>query len=341
MRRIDGGAGGGQLVRWAVAMSAVRSVPVEVTDIRGARETPGLRPQHVAAVTAAAKFADATVSGVEVGSEAITFDPESVTGGSHSIDVGTAGSVALVFDTILPLAVRAREPIVLAATGGTDVKWAPPIDYHRFVKLPALHRWGLESRLEVHRRGFYPKGGGKATLAAEPARGGQITVTDRGGLESIAVHSIATADLEDADVAERQAAAAQERLEDVVPVAVDTSSTHTEADSTGSVVLLVAEYEHSRAGFSALGEPGKPAEQVAAAAIADFEAFDRAAGAVDPHLADQLLPFLAERGGEITTTETTTHIETAIDLLAEFDYEIELAVTDEEVRLSAPARSPG
>ena len=54
MIEIDGsfGEGGGQIVRTAVALSAVTGEPVRITRIREGRKNPGLSPQHVTAILA-------------------------------------------------------------------------------------------------------------------------------------------------------------------------------------------------------------------------------------------------------------------------------------------------
>jgi len=46
--RIDGsmGEGGGQILRYSLALSALLLQPVEVYNIRAKRSNPGLRPQH-------------------------------------------------------------------------------------------------------------------------------------------------------------------------------------------------------------------------------------------------------------------------------------------------------
>lgn len=336
MRQIDGGAGGGQLLRWAVALSALRGDAVEVENIRGARERPGLRPQHVAAVRAAAAFTDAETEGLETGSESIVFDPGPVSGGSASVDVGTAGSISLVFDTILPLGLQTPDPIHLAVTGGTDVKWAPPIEYHRRVKLPFLGEFDFVGRIDLDRRGFYPNGAGAATIRIQPAEIDSIRCTAPGPLEEVAVLSVATPDLADADVAERQADAAAETVAEVVEAPVRSDHEYADADSTGSSIIVVATYRQSRAGFSSLGEPGKPAEDVAQDAVSAFQDFHSSGAAIDSHLADQLLPFLAIAGGQITTPELTHHIETATELLRTFDYEIDVTESDGLVEISAP-----
>lgn len=335
MRRIDGGIGGGQVLRWSVAVAAIEQEAVEIVDIRGTRDTPGLRPQHVAAVQAIAEVTDAEVSGLEVGSEEITLEPGPVTCGAIAIDVGTAGSIPLVFDTLLPLVLEMTGPVRCKITGGTDVKWSPPVTYHRQVKLPFLREFGFRGKIEVERRGFYPKGGGQATLDMAPAEYTPIRLTDRGALEKAAIHSLATEDLADADVVTRQTEQAESELRSRTDVPIEASTEYVKADSTGSTILLELQYENSRAGFSALGEPGKPAEDVADTAVEAFEVYRKSAGAVDRHLADQLLPFLAVGGGTITTPESTGHIETAIAVLEEFGYEIDLDEQRDSVRVTA------
>src|SRR6266545_7661694 len=94
MLEIDGahGEGGGQLLRMAVALSATQSVPVRVVRIRAGRPTPGLAPQHVAALGAVAALCNGEVDGLAVGSKEIAFRPGGIAGGRHTFDVGTARS---------------------------------------------------------------------------------------------------------------------------------------------------------------------------------------------------------------------------------------------------------
>ena len=104
---IDGsqGEGGGQVLRTALALSAIRGVPVEIHSIRARRRNPGLQAQHLTAVTALAKISGAQVEGASIGSQRVVFAPGSVRPGEYHFDVGTAGSTALVLQAILlPLA---------------------------------------------------------------------------------------------------------------------------------------------------------------------------------------------------------------------------------------------
>lgn len=328
MKEIDGGAGGGQLVRTAVATSAVTWEAIVVENVRGARSDPGLKAQHVAAIESVGALTEASTEGVAIGSTSFSFDPAGPPGGSHEQAIGTAGSLTLVFEAALPLVVSLDGPVDLAVTGGTDVAWSPPLDYLRAVKLPLLARFGLSADLDCERRGFYPTGGGRATLHLEPSSIAPLALDRRGDLESIAVYSVAAASLEDASVADRQAAAAVDDLEERVGVSIESAASYPETADPGSVVVIVAAFERSIAGFSALGERGKPAEAVAGDAVARFARFRETGAAVDRHMADQLLALLAFVGGRVRIPARTDHVETQLAVLERFGFD--LAVEDEE-----------
>lgn len=345
MLEIDGGEGGGQVVRTATALSALTGDAVRVEDVRGDRPEPGMKPQHVAAVEAAAGLCAATVDGAEPGADTLEFVPgevgaadrgeaaERASGRSErserrpairaddvTVDVGTAGSVALVLDAVLPLSTALSSAATVTVTGGTDVAWAPPVDYLRHVKLPLLGAVGLDADVSVDRRGFYPVGGGEVTLTLRPSSLETIRFDERGDLRRVEVYSVAAADLADADVAERQASAAAEDVDASVPVG--TEARYDETECPGSAVTLVAVYEGSRAGFTALGEAGKSSEAVASEAVAAFDRFHGGPAAVDRHLADQLQVPLALAGGEVTAPERTAHLETNREVIEAFGYDV-------------------
>lgn len=338
MNILDGGEGGGQLVRTALALSAVTGEPFRMRHVRRARANPGLQAQHCSAIEAVAAVCNAETSGVEVGSESFTFEPgedigeeeteeDLVVGGSVSVEVGTAGSVPLVFDALLPVAVALEEPFTARLEGGTDAKWAPPFDYFQHVKLPTLAEHGLDAEADLSRRGFYPRGGGQVELTIEPSTLSAFDLTDRGDRKSLTAHSVAEESFEEDEVAERQTEPA--------PEDADVETEYVEADCSGSAFVLAAEYEHSRAGFAELGEMGVEPEEVGENAVERFEAFEDGDAAVDDLLADQLLPFVALAGGEIRAPEVTTHVETCIHLLGEFGYDVDVEQDGDTVLLSA------
>lgn len=337
MLDIDGSCGGGQVVRSSLALSILTDTPIRIEDVRGDRPDPGLKHQHCSAVELAAAIVDADVTGAELGATTVTFDPGHVSGGDYETSIGTAGSVTLVFDTILPLATVLDEPLSVTVSGGTDVKWSPSLDYYRRVKLPFLRQHGLQAVVEPGRRGFYPAGGGEATLRLAPSTFSPIRATDRGQRRDVWIYSIASEHLDDADVASRQARAAAEAVPDDVQI-TERVSTVASANSPGSAVVVAADYGSGCAGFSALGERGKPAEDVGADAAATFSAFERGNAAVDEHLADQLLLPMALGGGELPIPNETAHVESSVELLARFGIEcrVENASASTVVRIDEP-----
>lgn len=345
MLTIDGSAGGGQVVRTALACSALTGEAVRIEHVRDARPEPGLKAQHVAACDALAAVCDADVDGVDQGSETVTFEPDAPQAGEYGVDVGTAGAVTLVCDAVLPVAAALDAPLSLTVTGGTDVKWAPAVDYYRHAKLPLLARCGLDASLAVERRGFYPAGGGRVTLRVEPtapSRRSALDLRGRGPLDRVNVHSVASESLADAEVADRQAAAATEALgEDGTPT--EATVEYVDSRSPGSALVLAAEYgtgdgQSTRAGFTSLGERGLPSEAVAERAVEAFRAFDDGPGAVDEHAADQCMLPLALWGGAVWIPRVTDHVRTNRDVLAAFGADVAVEERDAGALLTGEGR---
>ncbi len=110
---IDGseGEGGGQVLRSALALSLATGTPFHLSNIRANRSRPGLRPQHVASVRAAARIGNAEAVGDGKGSRELTFTPKGLESGDYHFDVGTAGSAVLVLQTVLPPLLTATRPL--------------------------------------------------------------------------------------------------------------------------------------------------------------------------------------------------------------------------------------
>jgi len=321
MIEIDGsfGEGGGQIVRTAVALSAVTGDPVRITRIRVGRSKPGLSPQHVTAILALAKVTNAKTEGVKPRSPEITFQPGEIRGGRYEIDIGTAGSITLLMQCLLPALVRADSPTTLTVRGGTDVKWSPTIDYLSHVALFAFVEFGVKSHLSCARRGYYPRGGGVATMEVVP---GDLKRADIQAFEPGLVEGVSHSSNLPEHVAQRQSEAAVEVLEGSGFVAKIRCETEM-VPSTGSGITLWS----GRKGASALGERGLRAEKVGAFAAEDMVAELRSRAAVDRHLADQLVPFLALAGGSYTAPEVSRHASTNIWTVTRFlDVEISAEV---------------
>ncbi|MCP4211113.1 MAG: RNA 3'-terminal phosphate cyclase [Halieaceae bacterium] len=320
MIRIDGsqGEGGGQVLRSSLTLSILTQTPFHITRIRANRSKPGLRPQHLAAVRAAAAISRAQVQGADPGSTSLQFRPGRVQPGAYQFDIGTAGSTSLVFQTLfLPLALAA-EPSQLTITGGTHVPWSPCYHYLERQWLSVLHACGYRARLRLDQAGFYPKGGGRIRATIQPVA--TLTPFDLsacGRLEMVSGLSI-IANLP-AHIARRQQEQVERRLRGRVPdLQVETATLA--SPGQGTAVFLQAIYQTGCAAFTALGRRGKPAERVADEAVDALDMFLATGAAVDKHLADQLILPLALLPGEstFTTAEITQHLLTNIDVVQSF-----------------------
>ena len=174
MIHIDGAAqsGSGTLVRYAVALSSLLGEELHIDNIRAKRPKPGLRPQHLASVTACAQMCRARVNGAVVDSREIVYKPGGgIKGGHYQWDIGTAGSTTLLLMTLLPLALFADGETVLRITGGLFQDFAPSAHHMQYVLFPILGRMGIEAELEIVRPGYVPRGGGIIQVTIRPVAG--------------------------------------------------------------------------------------------------------------------------------------------------------------------------
>lgn len=332
MIRIDGsyGEGGGQIIRTAVALSAVTGTEVTISNIRSNRPKPGLKAQHMSAIRTAADMTGARISGLKSGSTELTFSPGDISGGHYNIDIGTAGSITLLLQCLMPVASAAQEPVSLDITGGTDVAWSPPIDYMAHVLLPVLASMGLKCNIRLQRRGYYPRGGGRVTAIIHPSALRAVELDkeketdtkkedemekERGKeKEPCTVSGISHSSNLPPHVMQRQADAATVALEKA-GYSSSIDSWAASSPSTGSGITLWCGYT----GGSALGKRGLPAEKVGRMAAREIIAELGSWAAVDVHLADQLIPYMGlSRGGSFTVREVSGHTRTNIWVVEQF-----------------------
>jgi len=321
---IDGsiGEGGGSVLRVAVALSAVSRKPVHIYNIRANRPRPGLAPQHMHSVEALAKLTNARVDGLSIRSTELTFEPGVVEGGQYRVDVGTAGSITLILQALMPAAAFASKSVEVEITGGTDVPMAPSIDYLKNVTIPMLRKMGYLGEVELVRRGHYPRGGGIVQAKIEPVKKlGAIRLIEAGRVRRIA--GISHCVRLPTHIATRQAHAAKLALlraghADAV-IKVDSPQANLDPQlGPGTGITIWAETERGAIlGESCLGRPGKPAEQVGREAARGLLNQLKTGSAFDRYLTDQIIPYMvmAEGSSEITTADLTLHTLTNIGLI--------------------------
>jgi len=318
---IDGsyGEGGGQILRSAVALSALTMRPIKVINIRAKRSNPGLRPQHLTAVKAVATISNALVKGLTIGSKSIEFIPKSRRSGSFQFDIGTAGSVSLVLQALLPASMLAPGPCTYRIRGGTDVMKAPPIDYMRFVFTKWLALMNYNVKIDLHRRGHYPRGGGLVTAYTEPPNFIKPLVAMDFG-KVVEIKGISHAVKLPRHVAERQARSAIEVLKEAGYDSINVEIEWYPPDrdphlGPGSAIVLWAISDKGFIiGSDSLGMRGKRAEIVGREAAEGLLKELEAKAAVDSHMGDMLIPFLAVANGtsRIRVSRLTLHTITNI-----------------------------
>ena len=309
--KIDGsfGEGGGQILRTSVALSAVSGKTVEIENIRKSRPKPGLSAQHVKAVEGLARICEASISGCQLGSTRLKFAPGKINGGNYEVDIGTAGSISLFLQCLMPALMHAPGTSSIKITGGTDVQWSPSIDYMRFVTLFALKMMGYECELRLIRRGYYPRGGGCVEAIISPSNLKKIDFHPK---QCRQVEGISHSSGLPSHVSQRQASSAQKLLLENGYTSRITTEVN-DYPSTGSGITLWC----GRIGGTALGKPGLKAEKVGA--IAARALLDDLGSGVDEFLQDQLIPYIAlAGGGSFTAWNISMHTKTNIWVTEQF-----------------------
>lgn len=325
LRRDDGllvldgsaGEGGGQILRTSLALSITTGKPFALENIRARRKKPGLMRQHLTSVKAAALVCGAEVEGATIGSSRVVFRPKAVVGGEHTIEIGSAGSISLVLQTIaLPLVLATTKSRVVVR-GGTHTLWAPPFPFLAGAWLPLVRRAGAEIDLELRATGFYPAGGGEVVMTTTPkARLLPLHLGEPTTTAPLELHAIVAGLSE--GIARRELAAAAELLTDS---RLTLASETVRSVGPGNAIWLTARDEGTGLVnvFSAVGEVGVPAEEVGRSVAQAFLTWRESGAALEPHIADQvMLPIALAGGGSYTTNELTLHSRTNIEVIGAF-----------------------
>lgn len=322
MIAIDGshGEGGGQILRTSLALSLLTGKPFRMAHIRARRSKPGLQPQHLISVKAAARVGNAKVEGAELNSQSLTFEPGPVQAGEYHFSIGTAGATGLILHTVyLPLALSGQDSHVVIE-GGTHVPASPCFHFLDTTWRRYMQAIGLEIEMQMERPGFFPRGGGRieATIRgrrAEQLRGLRIESLPRP--QTVTGFS-AVAGLPE-EIADRQARRARERL--------DRAGWRADIDlerwpgGPGTVLGLTLDTGPAPTFFFALGARGKRAEAVADEAVAEALRFlDADTPGIDAHSADQLLlPLVvAPEASHFPVAWLTEHLFTNRETIGQF-----------------------
>ncbi len=321
---IDGsyGEAGGAILRLACSLSATTSKPVRVYNIRASRPKPGLRVQHLEGIKAIASACNGTLSGAALWSKEIEFHPGKIRAEDITVPISTAGSLALVFQSLklLPLSIESGMKILIKG-GATFGKFAPPLVYTKYILLPVLEKMGYSCTIDIRRHGFYPAGGAEAEIGLTPCKTLKPLFSEPlGSLVNIRIFSIADGRLKSAMVAERQAKAAGKMLAGICQK-MESEIEYADTLCPGSGIVIEARDDSGNIlGSDSIGESGVKAEAVGEAAAKKLLRLIESNVNVDEHLSDQLLPFMALAHGEsrIISPVITDHAKTNIWVIEKF-----------------------
>lgn len=318
MIRIDGsqGEGGGQVLRTSLALSACTGKAFSIENIRSKRPKPGLMRQHLSCVRAAQEICSAEVHGDEISSQLLTFLPGAVLADEYHFQVGSAGSAMLVLQTVLPPLLLAGSSSKVIVEGGTHNPLSPTFHYIDEVFIPMVNRIGGRCSCELEKWGFYPAGGGKATVVIEPWRGRPVRLDLLRSDQMVASSVLAAVSKIAWEIAEDESCAIVKGVKFEVG---QKRAITVESPGPGNVAMVRIDFEYGSAMFTGFGELGVSRRKVASIALSEANRFFTSQAAVDSHLADQILiPMALAGGGSFTTTEPSLHTRTNLQVIEMF-----------------------
>ena len=309
------GEGGGQMLRTALSLSLVTGQPFQIENIRAGREKSGLLRQHLAAVLAAAQVGQADVEGARLGSRALSFSPRAVKAGEYQFVIGTAGSGTLVFQTVLPALMLADAPSTVSIEGGTHNHGAPPFEFLDRTFLPFIRSMGPQIDLVLEKYGFYPAGGGCFRARILPCRNlTGLTIGTR--TEVLRKRAKAIVANLPGQIAKREI----ETVEHMFSGAIESRILETQQSTgPGNILMLEVESEGVTEIFTAFGQIGVTAENVARQAVREAREYLVSTAVAGEHLTDQLLLPMALAGkGTFTSLKLSRHSITNMEVIENF-----------------------
>jgi len=330
MLEIDGSekSGSGTIVRDAVPFCLLTGQAIHLRNIRAKRDKPGLRPQHLKALEAAASLCSGKLTGGTVGSREIWFHPgKAIKGGTFTWDIGTAGSTSMLSLSLLPLGLFADRASNYRMTGGLFQDFAPSLFHLEHVLLPTVRKMGIEAEVRIIQPGYVPKGGGCMELKITPLKEAlkPLNLVSQSRVESIRGIALSS-HLKERDVSRRMLRECERALKERgFDAEIELLNDEREKPAferasvqPGAALAVWAQTDTGcLIGADMAGARGRPAEFIGKQTASDLLADLDSGATVDRHLADQVIPFAALAKGTSTfrIPSVTEHVEARLWLV--------------------------
>ncbi|CAH1991921.1 unnamed protein product [Acanthoscelides obtectus] len=315
---IDGSVleGGGQILRIALTISAIKKIPIRVVKIRAGRNKPGLMEQHLKGLELMRDMCNGRLTGGHMGSTEIQFWPNELKGGTYTAKIKTAGSITLLLQVAVPAALFADSATVLNITGGTNTEMAPQIDFYTEVFRPNLEKFGATFDFELRKRGYFPKGNGEVSVTVDPvAHLNPVILTERGSITDIYGWSY-TAGTVPIRLAYLLAENAEKLLKEYGHVAIQKYKEDPKVapDNSSGLVLVAETTTHCVLGGSGMFRKNAKVEEIGEEAANKLIHTITEGACVDEYTQDQIVILMALAKGEskVRIGAVTMHTKTAI-----------------------------
>lgn len=334
---IDGSVleGGGQILRMALCFSILCKKPIRVFNIRAGRKKPGLMAQHMKGIELLRAICNAQVQGLELGSMEVQFHPGDIGQGKFVAHVQTAGSVSLLLQAALPVAIFGSGAITLDLKGGTNVDMAPQVDFMTEIFRPNMEKFGATFDFDLFRRGYFPKGGGHCVAHIKPVRSLKpVTLVDFGAINRCFGWSF-VAGAVPMRVAKDLADGAKNMLKRIYRDEIDIEeyreSVDMAPDNCSGIILGIQTTTGVVMGGAVLGNRNKDAFRTGEEAANVIKSAYKLRACVDRHVQDMMIVLMALADGRsrIKTEPLTLHTQTAIHV-AELMTMTRFTVTEHE-----------